>query len=109
MGVRGGGPSRVPARGRGAAPARGEGREVAPPAAVRTDVEDVTAVIDLVLVLALSRGDHGPYAAGVLGPEVTHLGGRVARRVQEEVREAPRARDAEPEQLVGLLVEEIVC
>src|SRR5207302_1434859 len=30
------------------------------------------------------------------------------RRVQEEVREAPRARDAEPEQLVGLLVEEIV-
>src|SRR5438034_11772631 len=82
--------------------------EVTPPAAIRADVEQVTTVIDLVLVLVLSRGEHGPHAAEVPRRDVARLGGGVARRVQEEVREAPRARDAEPEQLVGLLVEEIV-
>src|SRR5438034_7256496 len=57
--------------------------EVTPPAAVRADVEQVTTVIDLVLVLVLSRGEHGPHAAEVPRRDVARLGGRSEEHTSE--------------------------
>ena len=86
--------------------------EVAEAEAVGADVEDVAlgpdAVVDVVLVILLALEQRLPRAAGIGGRRITHLGAGERARRGEEPGTAARAPHVDPEQLVGLLVEERV-
>ncbi len=88
---------------------RGDGRRHEPEVAaagVRPDVEEVAAVLDVVLVVLLARGDERPLALGRVGLQDAGLRGRVAGALHHDPRAAPRAADADVEPLVLLLVEQ---
>jgi hypothetical protein len=60
--------------------------EVPASAAVGPDVKERSAVIDLVLVVMLSRQEHDPRRGRRARQQVAALGGREARRDGEEIR-----------------------
>ena len=86
--------------------------EVAPPAAVGADPEAlagrVDTVIHVVLVVLLARPDHPPLAERLGGRQPAVLAGGERARRREDHLAAARPKDAEPEERVGLLEQEIV-
>src|SRR3990172_2602900 len=75
---------------------------------VRADEEEVAVVFQVVLVVLLACGDQPEGTPRIAGREVAHLGGRVARRGEEDVALAGRAPGAQLEPLVLLLVYQLL-
>src|SRR4029453_13696208 len=85
--------------------------EVPAATAVGADVEDIAlgsaAVVHLVLVVLLARQDRAPRRGGSGGRAEARLGAGEAAGDHEQVSEASRAADVQPEERIRLFLEEI--